>query len=155
VSSATFNSTTEPVAGTLGTFTFSVTGSDLNAVVGFDYALNTQLGVGAFPADGNEFVAVGADGSATTPPLRSIYSGPNFITVDTVDHAGNLSPPVTYFLDLATPPPAADKDMNGDGIPDLLTVGGTPGLPSGLWLATGKPEPSAAKKGAGRPQKLS
>jgi hypothetical protein len=33
--------------------------------------------------------------------------------------------------------PAADKDLNGDGIPDLLTVGGTPGLASGLWQATG------------------
>jgi hypothetical protein len=36
-----------------------------------------------------------------------------------------------------TTKPAADKDLNGDGIPDLLTVGGTPGLASGLWQATG------------------
>jgi hypothetical protein len=42
---------------------------------------------------------------------------------------------------------AADKDLNGDGTPDLLTVGGTPGLAAGLWLATGtaKHPPAAAK----------
>jgi hypothetical protein len=32
---------------------------------------------------------------------------------------------------------AADQDLNGDGRPDLLTVGGTPGLASGLWMAAG------------------
>lgn len=33
---------------------------------------------------------------------------------------------------------AADKDLNGDGLPDLLTTGGAgTGLPSGLWEALG------------------
>jgi hypothetical protein len=35
--------------------------------------------------------------------------------------------------------PAADKDLNGDGRPDLLTVGNTTGLAAGLWQATGRP----------------
>ena len=35
--------------------------------------------------------------------------------------------------------PAADKDLNGDGLPDLLTVGNTSGLAPGLWQATGLP----------------
>lgn len=35
--------------------------------------------------------------------------------------------------------PAADKDLNGDGLPDLLTVGDTAGLAPGLWQATGQP----------------
>jgi hypothetical protein len=35
--------------------------------------------------------------------------------------------------------PAADKDLNGDGLPDLLTVGNTAGLAPGLWQATGRP----------------
>lgn len=149
VSSTTFNSTTIPIAGTLGTFKFSVSGPDLSAVVGFDYSLNNQLGAGgAFAGYGNGFVGLGANGSATTPSLRSTQPGPNFITVDTVDRGGNVSQPVTYEFDLKTPPPAADKDMNGDGIPDLLTVGGTPGLPPGLWLAAGKPKSSiAAERG--------
>lgn len=34
-------------------------------------------------------------------------------------------------------PPAANQDINGDGVPDLVTTGGTPGLASGLWLAPG------------------
>jgi hypothetical protein len=138
VSSATFNSTTSPVAGTLGTFTFSVTGPDASSVVGFDFGLNNAVGLGS------PFVSVGPDGTATTPPLRSTKPGPNFITVQTVDHGGNVSQPVTYTFDLRTPPPAADKDMNGDGIPDLLTVGDTPGLGPGLWLATGKAKNSVA-----------
>jgi hypothetical protein len=135
VSSATFNSTTEPPAGTLGTFTFSVSGPDVSAVTGFEYGLN---------GGGGLFVAAGADGSATTPPLRSIQPGSNFITVETIDHGGNVSQQVTYSFFLGPQPPAADKDMNGDGFPDLLTVGGTPGLAPGLWLATGKPKNSAA-----------
>jgi hypothetical protein len=133
VSSATFNSTTTPPAGTLGTFTFSVSGPDAGAVVGFIY----QFGPAA---SGHGFVAVGRDGIATTPPLRSIDPGPDTITVNSVDHGGNFSQPTTYEFVLAMPPSAADKDMTGDGFPDLLTVGGTAGLPSGLWLATGKPK---------------
>ena len=140
VSSATFNSTTNPPAGTLGTFTFSVSGPDAGAVVGFNYALNVGNAIGI----GGPFVPIGQDGSATTLPLRSIQPGLNTIAVQTVDHGGNISQPVIYDFSLATPPPAADKDINGDGIPDLLTVGGTPGLASGLWLATGKPKSSVA-----------
>lgn len=140
VSSATFNSATLPAAGTSGTFTFSVSGPDAGAVVGYNYALNIGSTIGI----GGPFVAAGPDGTATTPPLRSIDPGPNTITVQTVDHGGNVSDPVIYSFDLATPPPAADKDMDGDGIPDLLTVGGTPGLASGLWLATGKAKSSVA-----------
>lgn len=44
--------------------------------------------------------------------------------------------------------PAADKDLTGDGVPDLLTVGDPAGLGPGLWLATGVAAPAAAAKGA-------
>ena len=40
--------------------------------------------------------------------------------------------------------PAADKDLNGDGRPDLLTVGNTAGLAPGLWQATGRPTTGGA-----------
>jgi hypothetical protein len=43
--------------------------------------------------------------------------------------------------------PAADKDLNGDGLPDLLTVGNTPGLAPGLWQATGRPAPGGGRAG--------
>ncbi len=38
---------------------------------------------------------------------------------------------------------AAEKDSNGDGVPDLLAVGDPSGLGSGLWLAAGNPVGSA------------
>lgn len=40
--------------------------------------------------------------------------------------------------------PAAEKDSNGDGVPDLLAVGDPSGLGSGLWLAAGARVGSAA-----------
>jgi hypothetical protein len=39
--------------------------------------------------------------------------------------------------------PAAEKDSDGDGVPDLLAVGDPSGLGSGLWLAAGKPSGAA------------
>lgn len=42
-----------------------------------------------------------------------------------------------HKVSVTTATAAADRDLNGDGIPDLLTVGGTSGLASGLWQATG------------------
>ncbi|GIH19001.1 hypothetical protein [Rugosimonospora africana] len=42
-----------------------------------------------------------------------------------------------YFADGATP--AAEKDSDGDGVPDIVTVGDPSGLGSGLWLAAGRP----------------
>ncbi|WP_410809566.1 hypothetical protein [Micromonospora sp. 067-2] len=51
-----------------------------------------------------------------------------------------------------TPTPAVvgpiDKDLDGDGVPDLVTVGGTAGLDSGVWTARGRV--SAAGVGTGR-----
>lgn len=141
VSSATFDPTTSVPAGTLGSFTFSVSGPGASTVIGFVY----QFGVGTISTG---FVPVGPDGTATSPLLRSINPGPDLITVSSEDHGGNLSASTTYNFFLDIPPPAADKDMNGDGFPDLVTVGGTPGLPSGLWLAPEKPKkPVAAEIG--------
>ncbi|MFC4149969.1 hypothetical protein ACFO0M_27265 [Micromonospora mangrovi] len=46
-----------------------------------------------------------------------------------------------------------DKDFTADGIPDLLTVGGTTGLASGVWLAAGLPakKPSTGSGQVGLP----
>ncbi|MEU4567543.1 hypothetical protein [Micromonospora sp. NPDC023956] len=42
---------------------------------------------------------------------------------------------ITFNSDPA--PAAPDADLTGDGVADLLTVGGTHTLPAGIWLATG------------------
>lgn len=121
VTSSVFNSTTTPVARTPGTFTFSVPAG--TGTVAFDYSVDGQLGAGGtFPGNGNSFVRVGASGTATTPTLIPTQPGPNWITVDSVDHAGNVSQPVTYDFDLRTPPPDVRGDLNGDGVPDLAAV---------------------------------
>jgi hypothetical protein len=121
VTSSVFNSGTTPVARTPGTFTFSVPAG--TGTVAFDYAVDGQLGAGGtFPGFGNSFVRVGASGTTTTPTLIPTQPGPNWITVDSVDHAGNVSQPVTYDFDLETPPPDVRGDLNGDGVPDLVAV---------------------------------
>jgi len=60
------------------------------------------------------------------------------LTVTAQSAGGNLGTPGTCIFNAAAADPAADKDLTGDGIPDLLTVGG-PGtsLASGIWAATG------------------
>jgi hypothetical protein len=121
VTSSVFNSSSTPVARTPGTFTFSVPAG--TGTVAFDYAVDGQLGAGGtFPGNGNSFVRVGASGTKTTPTLIPTQPGPNWITVDSVDHAGNVSQPVTYDFFLRTPPPDVRGDLNGDGIPDLAAV---------------------------------
>ena len=107
---------------TPGTFTFSVRRPGTGTVA-FDYAVDGQLGAGGtFPGNGNSFVRVGASGTATTPTLIPTQPGPNWITVDSVDRAGNVSQPVTYDFVLKSPPPDVRGDLNGDGVPDLAAV---------------------------------
>jgi FG-GAP-like repeat len=123
VSSSVFTTTSPPVARTPGTFTFTAAGPDAGDAVAFDYALNTSLGAGGtFPGFGNAYVPVGPGGTATTPTLIPTRPGPNFLTVDTVDRAGNVSQPVTYQFVLLSPPPDVRGDLNGDHVPDLVAV---------------------------------
>jgi hypothetical protein len=73
-----------PLIRTPGTFTFSEPAS--SGVVAYAYELNGWMGV---PALSNPHVAAGADGTATTPPLRSAQWGSNTLTVVAVDAAGH------------------------------------------------------------------
>ncbi len=61
----------------------------------------------------------------------------NILTVTSLSVGGNFgeSASLHFFSDF--PPPAADADLTGDGVADLVAVGGTHGLPSGLWLMPG------------------
>lgn len=69
----------------------------------------------------------------------------NLLVVEAVGADGSVSPGTAgdYFANGAAP--AADKDSNGDGVPDLLAVGDPSGAGSGLWLAGGKAGSSSGR----------
>jgi hypothetical protein len=118
--------TASPVAfytvGTPITLTFS---STVGVATQFEYVLN----------GGATETVPAADGSATlaiTPAARTTT-----ITVYAVAADGTVSGPTyeDYLADNDTT--AAQQDLNGDGTPDLLTIGDTAGLAPGLWQALG------------------
>ena len=64
--------------------------------------------------------------------------GTDVITVVAQSAAGNIGDPAVCIVTAAAPATAADGDLTGDGIADLLTVGHQNTLPPGLWLARGQ-----------------
>jgi hypothetical protein len=62
----------------------------------------------------------------------------NVLTVKAIGPGGNASLAATCDFGAAQPGPEADQDLTGDNIPDLVTVGNTPGVAPGLWLAAGE-----------------
>lgn len=113
--------------GTPASFTFSP-GTPGGTTAAYSYQLN-----GGAPRT----VTAGASGTATASVTPT--SGFNTLTVTAESPGGNPGGTATFRFSAATPAPAADGDMTGDGIPDLVTVGGTRGVPSGLWVAAGTP----------------
>ncbi|WP_412542625.1 DUF4434 domain-containing protein [Longispora sp. K20-0274] len=84
-----------------------------------------------------EEIAADAAGKATvtvTPPRHT-----NTLTVTAKSPGGNIGLDSARLVFNAMPAAviAADGDLNGDGIPDLATIGAKYGFPSGLWQATG------------------
>jgi hypothetical protein len=83
--------------------------------------------------------------AGTSPPYSATISVTptgftNTLTVEAAIAGTNIGQPASCTITASPPEPAADQDLTGDGIPDLLTVGnGTNGLPQGLWLANGQP----------------
>ncbi|WP_431974466.1 LamG-like jellyroll fold domain-containing protein [Micromonospora haikouensis] len=86
-------------------------------------------------------VTADVDGNATAviTPTRLT----NTLTVTGVTAAGAYGESAHLTFNSAPGAPAADGDLTGDGVADLLTVGGVHGLPSGLWLAAGDTPGSA------------
>jgi hypothetical protein len=111
-------------AGVAAQFTFTE-GSGGTDAVAFEYTVN-----------GGPTSTVAAVGDtaqvAVTPTARVSY-----IEVSAVAADGTVSTAATYTAFAESTSPAADKDMSGDGVPDLVTVGGTAGLGSGIWQAPG------------------
>jgi hypothetical protein len=114
--------------GTPATFAFSP-GASGGTTAFYQYLLNSGEASGT--------VSAGADGTASITLTPT--SGFNTLTVTAESPGGNPGGTATVNFSAATPPNATDGDLNGDGIPDLVTVGGTAGVPSGLWVAAGKP----------------
>ncbi|MDH6109607.1 hypothetical protein P3T36_000378 [Kitasatospora sp. MAP12-15] len=79
-----------------------------------------------------------SSGSVTITPGRIT----NTLTVTSLSAGANYGDTAsTVFTSAAPATPAADSDLTGSGIADLLTVGGQHQLPAGLWLNSGQAGP--------------
>jgi hypothetical protein len=110
--------------GTAAAFTFKPNGGTTTPT-SYTFQLN-----GAAPIS---VTAASGDATVDIKPARRT----NILTVTAVAASGNLGQTASCPINAQAAANAVDKDFTGDGIPDLLTVGGTSGVPAGLWLATG------------------
>lgn len=62
----------------------------------------------------------------------------DILTVTALSPGGNIGDTAACTITAAAPATAADGDLTGDGIADLITVGHKAGLAPGLWLARGQ-----------------
>ncbi|MFG1652344.1 LamG-like jellyroll fold domain-containing protein [Micromonospora sp. NPDC049275] len=91
----------------------------------YSYQLNGLPPVSVAASAGAATVVVSPTRFTNTLAVTSLSTGGNFGETATVTF--NANPAAT----------AADADLTGDGVADLLTIGARNGLPSGLWLGTG------------------
>ena len=112
-------------AGIPVTFTFTEAG--VVTPVAYQYTLN----------DGPTQTVSAPSGTASAPIVPTRYD--NQLVAYAVAADGTVSGGTVDNFNAQAATPSADKDLNGDGLPDLLTVGDTAGLAPGLWQATGLP----------------
>ncbi|MFI1197154.1 LamG-like jellyroll fold domain-containing protein, partial [Micromonospora sp. NPDC020750] len=115
--------------------TFTITKSESNngsTPTGYVYQLNAGP-PGDIPADTN--------GNATINVSPTRFT--NTLTVTSVSTGGNVGESASVTFNSNPAATAADSDLTGDGVADLLTVGAANGLPSGLWLGSGSTEGTA------------
>ncbi|MER7416130.1 FG-GAP-like repeat-containing protein [Micromonospora peucetia] len=79
-----------------------------------------------------------ATGNATIAISPTRFT--NTLTVTSVSSGGNIGETASVTFNSNPAATAADADLTGDGVADLLTVGAANGLPSGLWLGAGNTE---------------
>ncbi|GAA5004114.1 hypothetical protein GCM10025734_42060 [Kitasatospora paranensis] len=92
----------------------------------YSYQLNVGAPVQVPAVDGRAVI--------TLKPGQAV----NSLTVTSVSVGGNFGGSTQLSFAAAAPPPnLTTADLTGDGVPDLVTVGGRNGLPSGIWLAPG------------------
>jgi hypothetical protein len=83
-------------------------------------------------------VVVPARGKRSVRCTVRVTQYTNRLTVTSLSAGGNVGGNVVLTFSAAAPPVAVDGDLDGDGHPDLVTVGGGNGLPSGLWWGAGQ-----------------
>jgi hypothetical protein len=75
-------------------------------------------------------------GNATITVVPNRFT--NTVTVTALSAGGNLgNDSASTTFNASSAATAADADMTGDDVADLLTVGGANSIPAGLWLAPG------------------
>ncbi|MFI0896955.1 LamG domain-containing protein [Streptomyces sp. NPDC020983] len=111
----------------------------LGARCSFDVTPPTGGTISGYAYQLNQSAPVTVDATGPTTITVQVSRLVNTLTVNAVSPGGNLgSPTFVEFTGTAITPPARDGDINLDGTPDLVTVGGPgTGMPSGAWLATG------------------
>ncbi|MFI6819839.1 hypothetical protein ACIBJE_02660 [Micromonospora sp. NPDC050187] len=105
---------------------FSVTKADGTTPNAYVYQFNAGPPV-QVPADAN--------GAATISVKPTWYT--NTLTVYGLFPGDSAGESASITFNSGAAPVAPDADLTGDGVADLLTVGGAHTLPAGLWLATG------------------
>ncbi|MDQ7911375.1 LamG-like jellyroll fold domain-containing protein [Phytohabitans sp. ZYX-F-186] len=93
---------------------------------GYLYQLNGGPPGNVTATSGNATITV-------TPPRFT-----NTLTVTSLSPGGNIGEAASVTFNATPAETAPDGDLTGDGVADLLTVGATNNLPSGLWLGAGK-----------------
>ena len=114
--------------GTAAGFTFKPNSSTTPSTTptGYTYQLNAGPPI--------TVAANGGSASINITPNRHT----NVLSVNAIAAGSNIGQSAQCVITAISPANAADQDLNGDGIPDLLTVSTGAGLPGGLWLADGQ-----------------
>ncbi|MBV1855076.1 hypothetical protein [Catellatospora tritici] len=111
-------------------FTFTVTRPSATATPS---SYLVQLN-GGTPSSVTADAANNYQASVTITPTRHT----NVLSVISVSAGGNIGDSAQRVFVSNPGPGMPDADLTGDGIADLLSVGGVNNLTSGLWLASGK-----------------
>lgn len=92
----------------------------------------------SYQLNGGPSTRVMVTGPSQSVQITSSHVGVNSLTLTTFSAGGNPSKATTETFTVAPPTtPYADADVNGDGNPDVLTVGTTANKNPGLWLSLG------------------
>jgi hypothetical protein len=122
----------QPATFTIKPPTCATTSPPTCTIGGYVYQLN---GGGAVRIDVTNTTICTTGDVCTITVTPTAWSDELFVTA--VSAGGNVGQPDVTQFTTAIPPPQADGDLTGNGIPDLVTPGGTgTGLAPGLWLAS-------------------